>query len=248
MLRLYIPYLFLFLLISCNNKSESTIDIQSAYLDKRIKEVSTLLDLDVESSGNRVEGVRYQYKVEQLNNIRDSIYNSLEKEDLDQAKSLTKEYLGIVMNNLPNGVKLNNELITESLATLSSNNHNTFRNSLKLFQIEVIEFYRNQFENIFYKYDDVFPFILPDTECPKKGMPYQAQVLMLGVKGTERICEVDFLDDDQGFIKLPVSQSLGGKLIISNLKKDTTKMIIRITEIHHNQKMTFENEVYVVAE
>jgi|GEM_PF-5066857 hypothetical protein len=248
MLRPNILYLFLFLIIGCNRKSDSTISLQSDYLDKRINEVSTHLDQEVESSGNRLEGVRYQYKVQKLNALMDSISNSLQQKDLDLAKLLTKEFLGIAINSLPSDVHLNKALVTESLAGLSMENHHTFLNSLKLFQIEVIDFYRNQFDNIFYKYEDVFPFILPETDCPRKGMPYKAQVLMVGVKGTERICEVDFLDDDKGFIKLPVSESLGGKLIIDQLKKDTTKMIIRITEIHQNQKMTFENPVNVFAE
>lgn len=238
----------LFLIISCNRKSDSTISLQSDYLDKRIKEVSKNLEKEVESSGNRIEGVRYQYKVQKLKSFMDSISNSLEQKDLDQAKLLTKEYLATAINSLPSDVQLNKALLTETLAGLTMDNHDTFRNSLKLFQIEIIEVYRNQFDNIFYKYEDVFPFILPETDCPKKGMPYKAQVLMLGVKGTERICEIDFLDDDKGFIKLPVSESLGGELIIDQLKKDTTKMIIRITEIHQNQKMTFESPVNVFAE
>ena len=229
----------IYFLASCGNKQNQFIASQNEYLNKRIIDVSTKLDREVEATNFLLQGVRLVHKKEKLRNKYDSISNLLITNELEIAKIKTNEL--ILLLDDQSEMKI---ILQEVLKNLNSSNKYVLNNNLAFSVIETIQSYRDEFDNLFYEYYEVYPVLFDETTCIKAGQKYEGEIMMVAMKlTTERIFEADYPDDGKGFVKLPVSESLGGKVIIDNLKPGQTRIKVRVTESHKNQKKTFDNEV-----
>ncbi|WKK77113.1 hypothetical protein QYS49_07845 [Marivirga salinae] len=239
MFRTLIIISIILTLSSCADKENQLLLSQTKYLDSRISEVANKLDEEVEATNFRLEGVRLKHRKDNLKKSYDSISFLLKDNEIDLAKSKTKELI-TTLNTTSESYKV----LEQSLNQVTESNKVIFSNNLALIVVETIQSYRKQFDDLFYQYDAVHPVLFDETQCLKAGQKYEGEIMMVAMKlSTERVFEADYPNDNQGFIKLPVSQSLGGKLVIDNLQPGQTEIKVRVTESHLNQKLMFENTV-----
>lgn len=207
-------------------------------------DVSEKLDKDVEATNNLLQGVRLTVKKDKITKKYDSISHLLTMDDLELAGTKTKELI-LLLNDTSD----HKHILIESLKSLNSSNRSLFKNNLALVIIETIQSYRQELDDLFYEYDDAYPILLGESNCLKAGQRYEGEIQMAAMKlTTERIFEADYPDDDQGFIKLPITNSLGGKIVIDKLKPGRTEIKIRVIESQLNQKLRFENTVLLESQ
>ncbi len=243
----YLQLVFLLTLISCANNEEDLITQQSKYLDHIIDENISKIDDTVTGTGMTEMGVRFLRHSYELRNLHDSLCLYLDNGNLKKFEANFDEFLEFASNS-PDTVELNIDLLEASRVMLNKDNSKLLANTLKIFTSETIEIYRQKYLSYFYYYDRVDPLIIPDKSSYKAGDTFNANIFIkASSSGISPSISVNFLNNDNGYLEIPVFSDGTASLKIRDLRKGTTPIAVRISQWNNGQERSCESTLKIEA-
>jgi hypothetical protein len=244
----YLQLLFLLAIISCSDGSSDLLDQQSIYLEQKIDESLSKIENTVDGTGMTKMGVKFLRHSYELRKRHDSLSYYLNNGDLKKFEANFDEFLEFA-SNCPDTVELRVALLKASKRMLNKDNSKLLVNTMKIFTSETIEIYREKYLSYFYYYDLVEPLIIPDKSSYKEGDAFNANIILQASSiGVRPSISVRFLNNDNGFLEMPVFSDGSANLKIRNLKKGTTPIAIRITQWNNGQERSCETKLNIEAD